>query len=156
MRISFFIWLFSLAVGVNAQKIDERQVPPQVVGIVKANCLSGDSVVWYKHFTIYQARIFSKTEGPERHIQLTESGNTILKELSVEVAGLPNLITQFIVKNFPTMEICRAFLVEHFEMPQVRYRLEIGEAEVLFDSQGDFIQISQRILWEEPFTAVAR
>ncbi len=146
MRIKIlFLFLFILfSASVFSQKVDEDQVPKDVL-IAVETIYSGVKVkTWELKDNNYFATV--KIDGQTGKAEISPEGKWLATRFSVNEKELPTLINKYMMDNFDTYKIKVASYVENNE-DKTYYELKIqkkgmssgDEYELTFDTKGNLI-----------------
>lgn len=131
-------WFNLLIVLILFNDVKAQKVPNQVSATMDTLTSPGDSIVWSKHFSIYQAVNYSK--GGEIHsYSITPDGVLLTVASRIDSNLIPENIEKYIFTFFPSMKISASYLVKEYPLGKNFFRIDIGKAEVLFDCNGNFL-----------------
>lgn len=130
---------FTLA-AVQAQKITDSEVPVIIKeafakmypGIKKAS--------WNKVDTLY---IASFSDGHYKGaVSFNNDGKWAERETVISVESVPAGINNYVEKNYKNEKITGAVKIRK-SSGEIRYRVAVGNKQILFTQEGDFIKVNQ-------------
>lgn len=130
---------FSL-LGVNAQKLNDSEVPliikdafaKMYPGIKKAS--------WNKVDTIYIAS-FSDVNY-KGAVSFANDGKWAERETVIPAESIPVTIKNYLETNYKNEKISGAVKITK-SSGEMRYRVAVGNKQILFTKEGDFIKVNQ-------------
>ncbi len=139
-----FLALGFIAISVNAQKVKETDVP-QAIKAAFTNAHPAAKVdKWEKEGNNYEVEF---TENKiESSVDLGPNGQILETESEITVAQLPKGVSDYCTKNMPGKKIKEASKIVDVS-GKVSYEAEVGEADYIFDSNGNFVE--KKVIKEE-------
>ena len=125
------------AFGVNAQKVNETDVPAVVKTQFKALYPSVTAVKWEKEDGNYEAN-FSENK-VETSATFNASGKLQETEQAIAIASLPKGATDYLAKNLAGKKVKEASKIKGAD-GKVSYEAEVDGVDYTFDSDGKFIK----------------
>jgi hypothetical protein len=124
--------------------------PNKIFGSLDSIVAKDDSIIWVKHFSIYEATVFSSGSKREKRFHVTESGLLIFKEQEFDIDSLSHEIKQFMYVNFPGISYTKAYYVSDYLNPEIKIKVQIGELDVFFGEENNCISMKvHRHFYEE-------
>jgi len=113
MKIRFFILLFLISLQLTAQKINEEQVPKDV--LIGLESIYPEAKV--KTWEIINGNYFAtlKVDGQQGKAELTPDGKWIDSRFPVTEKELPSKITKYFYDNYPDFKITTSLFIEEPE-----------------------------------------
>lgn len=147
-KIVFLLAFFAGASWALAQKTDKKDVPGTAVHMLDSLYPKAGDAEWMKMNNNHTAK-FSDS-GKEMLVEFDSEGKLVKTEIETELSSLPNAIHMYMIKFYPQTKIDKAFTSTNAADGKTGYRAEVGEQNLFFDSNGEFIKSEKRTMWEEP------
>ena len=134
--------LFTLAVAfftfsAFAQDVKESEVPAPVKAAFAKLYPNVKDVDWEKEGANYDAEFeVNKTESS---VVFAATGNLLETEIEINVSALPKSASDYLAKKYPKNKIAEASKITD-AAGTVTYEAEVGDYELIFDSNGLFIK----------------
>jgi len=125
------------AIGVNAQKTTEANVPAAVTTKFKALYPNITQVKWENEDGNYEAN-FTENK-TETSATFDASGKLMETEQAIAVASLPKGATDYIAKNLAGKKVKEASKIKD-AAGKITFEAEVDEVDYTFDSNGKFIK----------------
>jgi hypothetical protein len=126
-----------IAIGANAQKLKESDVPPTIKNAFAKLYPSAKVEKWEKEQNNYEAEFHDvKTE---ISVLLGPNGQLLETEKEIAVSELPKAVSDYAAKNVAGKKIKEASKITDAK-GTVTYEAEINEADYIFDAKGNFIK----------------
>jgi hypothetical protein len=126
----------SLTLAVQAQKIKDADVPANVKTAFSTKYPNTKVLEWEKEGANYEAEF--KVGKTETSAVFDATGAFIESETEISPASLPRAISEYVTKNMPGKKIKEASKITT-AAGKVSYEAEVGDADYMFDDQGNFI-----------------
>ncbi len=136
-KVIILLAFFAGTVCVNAQKVNEADVPAVVKTQFKSLYPNIATVKWEKENGNYEAN-FSENK-VETSATFNASGKVLETEQTIAVASLPKGATDYLAKNLAGKKIKEASKIKD-AAGQITYEAEVDEVDYTFDSDGKFIK----------------
>lgn len=120
-----------------AQKTKEQNVPQNITGTFHKKYPKAENVVWNKEGKNFEASF--KVNAVDNSILLNADGKIIETEVAIKTNELPEKAIQYLKNNFKNKKIKEAAKIVT-ENGNVTYEAEIGNNDLLFDHDGNFIK----------------
>lgn len=122
---------------VQAQKLNEKEVPAPVKSTFQQKYAHIKSVKWEKEHGNYEAGF--KDKGVENSVLLDASGNILEIETEIKVHQLPQGAKAYVEKNHKGQKIKEASKIIN-NKGEVTYEAEVNGKDLIFDPQGKFLK----------------
>lgn len=136
-KIAFLLTIVSAVAFVNAQKIQQKNVPASVQKGLKKQFPEVKEVKWAKENGNYEADF--KVKGKKTSVLITPSGNILETEVEMNINSLSAPIKTYITKNYPNQIIKEAAKITEAK-GILTYETEINGKELIFDKNGKFLK----------------
>jgi hypothetical protein len=114
----------------------QQKAPPVVETAFEKSFPNTTVEKWNKEDDKYEAE-FSK-DGKPMSATFDTEGNLVETETDIEVSGLPAAITEYVKTNYEGAAIEEAEIIK--KGSDTMYELEVKDAELLFDRNGNFLK----------------
>jgi len=138
-----------ITVNINAQNLKEADVPAAVKESFKNHYPSVKKADWEKENGNYEAEfsrkhVYSengktKKENIETSVLYDATGKLIQTEVEISISQLPKAVSEYVAKNLNGKKISEAAKITD-AAGLVSFEAEIGEADYIFDANGNFIK----------------
>lgn len=125
-----------LTLAVQAQKIKDADVPASVKTAFSTKFPNTKVLEWEKEGANYEAEF--KTGKAESSAVFDAAGTFLESETEISPASLPKAVSDYVTKNMPGKKIKEASKITT-AAGKVSYEAEVGNADYMFDEQGNFI-----------------
>ncbi len=137
MKTIILLCLVAVGCNGNAQNLKESEVPGAVKTKFASMHPAVKNVKWEKEDGKYEAEFESnKIEASELFVA---NGTHVQTEVEIPVSSLPKGITEYVIKNLSEKKIHEATKITGAN-GTITYEAEIGDADHLFDAEGNFIK----------------
>jgi hypothetical protein len=133
IMIAFLLGVYQ----VSAQKVKEADVPAAVKKTFAMHYSTVKEANWEKEGTNYEAGF--DLNKVETSVLIDPSGNLMETETEIAVSELPPTVSAYLAKNLKDQKLKEAAKIIDAK-GIVTYEAEIGNADYLFDSKGNFIK----------------
>lgn len=123
----------------NAQKVASSKVPVNVKASLQKNYPNVTDVKWEKEHGNYEAEF--KVDGLEYSVLLTGSGVVLETEVELAENELPQKARTYVATTYKGSKIKEASRITT-NKGVVKYEAEVNGKDLLFDSEGNFIEIA--------------
>lgn len=123
----------------NAQKVNSSKVPANVKDALQKSYPNVTNVKWEREHGNYEAEF--KVAGLEYSVLLTVSGTIIETEVELAENELPQKARTYVATTYKGSKIKEAAKITN-NKGVVTYEAEVNGKDLLFDSEGDFIEIA--------------
>jgi len=120
-----------------AQGLKEKEVPTPVKASFQKLYTSAKETKWEKEKDNYEAEF--EIEDKEYSVLMDVSGNILETELEISIDALPAKVKNYVLKNCSGQKIKEASKITDVN-GNVTYETEIKGKDLLFDSNGNFIE----------------
>ncbi len=120
-----------------AQKMQERDVPPNVKSTFQKNYPVVKKVKWDKEDDKYEASFDLNKK--DNSVLIDAQGNILETEVEIELTELPAGILEYLKKNYAGKQVKEIAKIKD-EKGAVTYEVEIKGMDLIFDSSGKFIK----------------
>ena len=131
--------LFVLAAAFAAFSCRQQDAPPAVETAFEKSFPNTTVEKWNKEDDKYEAA-FSK-DGKSMSATFDVAGNLVETETDIEVSELPAAITDYVKINYEGAAIKEAEIIQ--KGSDTMYELEVKDAELLFDMNGQFLKAEE-------------
>lgn len=129
--------LFASAVLINAQKIQQKDIPAAVQKSFQKQYPTVKDVKWEKEKGNYEAGF--KVNGTETSLLINASGKVLEVEKEISATSLSAPIHAYIAKHYPGEKVKDAAKITDANNV-VTYEAEVKGKDLIFDSQGKFLR----------------
>lgn len=136
-KLAFLLTVISAVAFVNAQKVQQKDVPESVQKGFHKQFPMVKEVKWGKEHTNYEAGF--KVNGTETSVLITPSGNILETETEMSTNSLSAPIKAYITKNYPNQKIKEAAKIKDAK-GILTYEAEINGKDLIFDNKGKFLK----------------
>lgn len=136
-KLSILLTLSAGAVLINAQKVQQKDVPASVQKSFQKQFPTVKYVKWEKEKGNYEAGF--KVNGTETSIVINSSGNILETETEINSNSLSTPIKEYIAKNHPHQKIKEAAKITDAK-GLITYETEVNGKDLIFDSKGKFLK----------------
>jgi hypothetical protein len=138
MKKLFFVSaLFAGLSFANAQKVNEASVPIQVMSKFKSLYPGIATVKWEKEKDNYEANF--KHGKASLSILISPAGNLLETEEAIEISALPQVVSDYLVKNLPAKKIDDASKIIDAQ-GKITYEVGVNGMDYTFDENGNFLK----------------
>lgn len=123
----------------NAQKVASSNVPANVKAALQKNYPNVKEVKWEKEHGNYEAEF--KVDGLEYSVVINVSGTILETEVELAENELPQKARTYIATNYKGSKIKEVARITD-NKGVVKYEAEVNGKDLLFDSEGNFIEIA--------------
>ncbi|GAA4161357.1 hypothetical protein GCM10022217_26890 [Chryseobacterium ginsenosidimutans] len=136
-KLAFLLIMIITVVFVNAQKVQQKNVPVSVQKGFKKQFPTVKDAKWEKEDDNYEAGF--KANGIETSVVINPSGNILETETEMKSNSLSAPIKTYIAKNYPNQKIKEAAKITDAK-GTVTYEAEISGKDLIFDNKGTFLK----------------
>lgn len=136
-KIIFLLTLTTAVALVNAQKVQQKDVPGPVQKGFQKQFPTVKNIKWEKENGNYEAGFIAN--GVETSVIVDSSGNIVETETEISRNALPTSIKEYIAKNYPNQKIKEAAKITDVK-GIVTYEAEVAHKDLIFDSKGKFLK----------------
>lgn len=131
------IFLVGIGLLLAARLFAQSEIPSIV--LQKADSLVAKrSFVWRIQEGIYSAEFMEDTL--IKSFGWNGVGELLFAEQLVSVESLPVIAKSYVIQNYPKISIKRVFLRMENKQGPLLYRVEVGEVDLFFDVNGNFLK----------------
>ncbi len=120
-----------------AQKMQEKNVPPNVKSAFQKNYPVVKKVKWDKEDVKFEASFDLNKK--DNSVLIDAQGNILETEVEIELTELPAGILEYVKKNYAEMHIKEVAKITDAK-GAVTYEVEVKGMDLIFDSNGKFIK----------------
>ncbi|HXP53035.1 MAG TPA: PepSY-like domain-containing protein [Bacteroidia bacterium] len=129
--------LLSGVVCVNAQKVNEADVPAAVKTEFKSLYADVKEVKWEKEKSNYEGNFHNgKTE---MSVTITAAGKLLETETAIDAGALPKTVADYLSKNLPGKKINNVSSIKD-DSGKITYEAEVDGTDYTFDEKGNFLK----------------
>jgi hypothetical protein len=136
-KSAFLLIMIITVVFVNAQKVQQKNVPVSVQKGLKKQFPMVKDAKWKKENDNYEAGF--KANGIETSVVINPSGNIIETEREMNSNSLSAPVKTYIAKNYPNQKIKEAAKITDAK-GTITYEAEISGKDLIFDNKGKFLK----------------
>lgn len=136
-KLAFLLTMITAVSFVNAQKVQQKDVPASVQKGFQKQFPTVKDVKWGKEKGNYEAGF--KINEKETSVIINLSGNILETETEINSSSLSAPIKGYITKNYPNQKIKEAAKITDAK-GVVTYEAEISGKDLIFDNKGKFIK----------------
>ncbi|WP_175620490.1 PepSY-like domain-containing protein [Chryseobacterium schmidteae] len=136
-KLAILLTLSAGAVLMNAQKVQQKDVPVSVQKSFQKKFPNSKEVKWEKEKDNYEAGF--KVKGTETSVVINSSGNILETETEINSNALFASIKEYIAKNYPNQKIKEAAKITDTK-GMITYEAEVNGKDLIFDSKGKFLK----------------
>lgn len=137
-KLAILLTLSTGAVLMNAQKVQQKDVPVSVQKSFQKKFPNSKEVKWGKEKDNYEAGF--KVKGTETSVVINSSGNILETETEINSNALSASIKEYIAKNYPNQKIKEAAKITDTK-GMITYEAEVNGKDLIFDSKGKFLKV---------------
>ena len=126
-----------IALSAKAQKISDTEVPAAVKESFKKAYPAATVKKWEKEKGNYEAEFM--TGKTETSVLMDANGKLLETETEIGAEQLPKAVSDYVAKNLGGKKIKEASKITDANNV-VTYEAEVGEADYIFDTKGNFIK----------------
>jgi len=135
-KIILLIAILAFAFEVNAQKLNESDVPQPVKTNFAALYPDKTAYKWEMENGKYEASF--KDIGVETSVLFKADGTHIQTEVEIAVSSLPAPVNKYVKNHFKSKKINEAAKISAAD-GTVTYEAEIGNTDYFFDANGNYL-----------------
>jgi hypothetical protein len=120
----------------DAQKLDASKVPT-VVKTAFGNQYPGVGATWEKEDANYEVNF--KQNGNTMSVIIDPAGSIIETEMDIKTSELPAASIAYVKSHYKNKSITEAAKITRAD-GSISYEAEVGDIDVVFDSNGNFIK----------------
>ena len=140
MKTYFLFGAFALLAGAcNAQKLKDKDIPSPVKTSFQKNYASATHVTWEKENGNYEGNWGGKS-GEDNSVMYSPAGVFIEYVKAIRVSELPKNTLMYLRTHYKNVKVTEAGKVTDAK-GKICYEAEVNRKDVLFDSNGNFIQV---------------
>jgi hypothetical protein len=136
-KVAILLTMITAVVFVNAQKIQQKNVPVPVLKGFQKQFPTVKDAKWEKEDGNYEAGF--KINGTETSVVINPSGRILETETEMSSNSLSASIKAYIVKNYPNQKIKDAAQITDSK-GIVTYEAEVNGKDLIFDNKGKFLR----------------
>ncbi|WP_185204571.1 PepSY-like domain-containing protein [Chryseobacterium sp. C3] len=136
-KLAFLLTVISAVAFVNAQKVQQKDVPASAQKGFQKQFPTIKEVKWVKEDGNYEAGF--KVKETETSVVITPSGNILETETEMSINSLSAPIKAYITKNYPNQKIKEAAKITDAK-GIITYEAEISGKDLIFDKNGKFLK----------------
>jgi hypothetical protein len=142
VTLSFALFALSSCSKVNSED-EPSSIPNEVTQSFKTTYPNQTDVEWESEGDYFESEF--EVNGKEKSVVFDKEGNIVLTETEINTSELPAAVIQYLANNYSTVDIEEAEKIESSEGLRYEVVIEIDddEAELIFDGQGNFIELEQ-------------
>jgi hypothetical protein len=130
------LFVLSLSIDADAQKISRLNIPPAVQGSF-AKQYAGIVAKWEKEEGKYEANFIK--DGNNCSAMYEPDGTFTGSEIDIKISDLPKNILTFVKEHYPGKKIKEAAKITKAD-GTVNYEAAVGDKDVIFDAEGKFLK----------------
>jgi len=136
-KAAFLLTMITTVVCVNAQKVQQKNVPVSVQNSFQKQFPTVKDAKWEKEDGNYEAGF--KINGAETSVVINPSGSILETETEMSSNSLSTSIKAYIVKNYPNQKIKEAAKITDSK-GIVTYEAEVNGKDLIFENNEKFLK----------------
>lgn len=140
-KLIFVIFAIAMCSNLNAQNLNESDVPDAVKTAFNSMYPNQDNIEWESQGAYFEGGV--KIDGMVTSVLFDANGTVIQSESQISVSDLPKGVAEYVSKNLNTEEISEAAKITD-SSGKITYEAEVNGSDYLFDSDGNLMYNTQQ------------